>query len=269
MIIILIVAVLLILLYLLAIKGRIGKHDFKIFKDFHYAHRGLYSETVPENSMEAFNLALAHGYGIEFDLHLLKDGNLAVIHDSSLARTTGVNVNIEDLTTDELKNLTLNGTSETIPTFKQVLDLFDGKAPLIIELKSAKRNHRELVDEVCRQLKDYKGSYCLESFDPFCVYHLKKHYPEIIRGQLSENYFRANSKIPSFFKFLMTYNLINFLTKPDFIAYKFSDRKSNIGNKICQKLWKMQVVGWTVKDPEEHAQAIKENWISIFEGFMP
>ncbi len=268
MIIFIILAVL-VILYLLAIKGRSGKPELKLFRDFNYAHRGLHSDKVPENSMEAFTLALAHGYGIEFDLHLLKDGNLAVVHDSSLLRTAGANVKIEDLTTEELKGYRLEGTNETIPTFKQVLNLYQGKVPLIIELKSSNKNHGKLVDEVCRQLKDYKGAYCLESFDPFCVYHLKKHHPEIIRGQLSENFFKSQSPIPFFFKFLMTYNLINFLTKPDFIAYKFSDRKSNIGNKICQKLWKMQMVGWTIKDSKTHSQAQKEDWISIFEDFLP
>jgi len=269
LIIFLIIAVILLLLYLLAIKGQIGKHDFDIFKSFSYAHRGLHSDKVPENSMEAFTLALAHGYGIEFDVHLLKDGNLAVIHDSSLIRTAGIDVKIEDLTTEELKAYRLEETNETIPTFKQVLNLYQGKAPLIIELKSSNKNHGRLVDEVCRQLKDYKGAYCIESFDPFCVYHLKKHYPEIIRGQLSENFFKSKSPVPSIFKFLMTYNLINFLTKPDFIAYKFLDRKSNISNIICQKLWKMQMVGWTIKDSESHSEAQKDGWISIFEDFLP
>ena len=70
----------------------------RTFQKFAYAHRGLHNEAIPENSMAAFRAALDHGYGIELDVHLLKDGNLAVIHDHSLLRTTGVEVEVEDLT---------------------------------------------------------------------------------------------------------------------------------------------------------------------------
>ena len=54
-----------------------------------YAHRGLHDKEVgsPENSLAAFKEAVESGYGAELDVHLLKDGNLAVIHDSSLFRT--------------------------------------------------------------------------------------------------------------------------------------------------------------------------------------
>ena len=85
--------------------------------------------------MAAFRLAVENGYGMELDIHLLADGNLAVIHDASLKRTAGADVMIEDLTTEQLTEFHLEGTDQTIPTFRQVLDLVDGKVPLIIELK--------------------------------------------------------------------------------------------------------------------------------------
>jgi len=268
LIIFMIIAVILLLLYLLAIKGQIGKHDFDIFKSFSYAHRGLHSDKVPENSMEAFTLALAHGYGIEFDVHLLKDGNLAVIHDSSLIRTAGIDVKIEDLTTEELKAYRLEETNETIPTFKQVLNLYQGKAPLIIELKSSNKNHGRLVDEVCRQLKDYKGAYCIESFDPRCLLWLKKNRPDVCRGQLAQNFFKNPSGMGKMIDFVLTFMLANFLTRPDFIAYKFSDRK-NLSNVLCLKLWKLQGASWTLRNKAVYHEAIGEGLIPIFEKFEP
>ena len=189
MIIIAIIALLLFMLYIGCVGGRVGHPGLKNLRGWNYAHRGLHSEGVPENSMAAFRAALDHGYGIEFDLHLLRDGNLAIIHDASLKRTAGADVMIEDLTTEDLTSYHLEGTEETIPTFRQLLDLYAGKAPLIIELKPERGNHAALTETVCRMLEGYEGVYCLESFDPRCIAWLKKNRPELIRGQLSKNYF--------------------------------------------------------------------------------
>ena len=86
--------------YLFLIRGRSGHPGLQALQGWNYAHRGLHGNGVPENSMLAFRKALEHGYGIELDIHLMKDGNLAVIHDTSLLRTAGVDVNITDLTTE-------------------------------------------------------------------------------------------------------------------------------------------------------------------------
>ena len=125
--------IVLILLYIFALRCRKGHPGLEALKGWSYAHRGLHGEGVPENSMAAFKAALDGGFGIEFDVHLLADGNLAVIHDSLLNRTTGQAGRIEDLTTEQLKDYRLEGTEETIPTFAQLLELYDGKAPLIVE----------------------------------------------------------------------------------------------------------------------------------------
>lgn len=260
--------VILILLYLLALQGRTGHPLLEELRRWNYAHRGLHGNGLPENSMAAFRAALEGGYGIELDLHLLKDGNLAVIHDSLLKRTTGAAGRIEDLTTEELKNYHLEGTTETIPTFREVLELFGGKAPMIVELKPVGGNHAALAQEACRQLEGYTGSYCIESFDPRCLFWLKKHRPQIVRGQLSMNFFRNPQGQPLPIQAALTCHLLNFLSRPDFIAYKFADR-NRLGCFLCRRLWHIQGVSWTIRTPEDHAQARKEGWLSIFEGFRP
>ena len=222
----LIVVLQLVIIYLFAVRGRHDKKELENLKGFHYAHRGLHGKGLPENSMSAFKNALDNGYGIELDVHLLKDGNLAVIHDSSLKRTTGMKGYIEALTAEEIKNYFLGGTSQTIPSLKEVLDLFNGKAPMIIELKATRNNHKQLVKAVCDVLENYNGDYCIESFDPRCLMYLKKYRPDIIRGQLSQNFFKSNEKLSFVIKFLLTHNLLNFLSTPDFIAYKFNDRNN-------------------------------------------
>lgn len=256
-------------LYLFLIQCRKGHPGLENLRGWSYAHRGLHGNGVPENSMDAFKRAKEAGYGIEFDVHLLSDGNLAVIHDASLKRTAGVDVQIEDLTLEQLQDYCLEGTNEIIPTFQQVLDLYAGAAPLIIELKAERGNASALCNAVCKVLDHYVGAFCIESFDPRCVAWLKKNRPDLIRGQLAENYFASpKSKLPWYLKLVLSCHLMNFLTKPDFIAYRFSDRK-RIDNFLCRKFWGAQGVTWTIKSIQDHETAVEEGWIPIFEGFLP
>lgn len=257
-------------LYIFALRGRRGHKNLPEIRKWRYAHRGLHGNGIPENSMAAFREALDGGYGVELDVHLLKDGNLAVIHDSLLIRTTGAEGRIEDLTTEELTQYHLEGTNQTIPSFQEVLDLFAGKAPLVVELKAERGNHAALTEKACQMMDTYPGAYCIESFDPRCVLWLKKNRPDVMRGQLTENFFSKQSKgkIHWVLKFIMTQQLGNFLTLPDFVAYRFADRR-NLGNLIVRKIWRVHGVTWTVRSPEDHDVAEKEGWTTIFEGFRP
>ena len=266
MLIAIIIVALVIFLYLLSLHCRTGHKGLKALQGWKYAHRGLHDATRPENSMAAFRAALEGGYGIELDIHLLRDGNLAVIHDSSLKRTVGAEVKIEDLTAEDLEKYHLGGTDETIPAFSQVLQLFDGKAPLIVELKVADNNYAALAETACKLLEGYHGPYCIESFDPRCVYWLRKHRPEVVRGQLVENFLTVSSSVPWLLRFCMTHQLLNFLIRPDFVAYKFADRK-NLGNFLARKLWGVQGVSWTIRRKEDLETAEKEGYLPIFEGF--
>lgn len=265
---VIIIVLLIILGYLLALDGRRGHKGLEKLKKFHYAHRGLHGNGVPENSMQAFEKAKQNGYGIELDVHLLKDGTLAVFHDNTLDRVTGISGKVEDLTKGDLKNIHLEGTDETIPELCEVLTLYDGAAPLVIELKPVGGNHAELAKAVCDALDGYDGDYCIESFDPRCLYWLKNNRPEILRGQLSQNFFKANDKLALPLKIVMTTLVTNFLTKPDFVAFNFK-HKNGLPVKICEKLWGLAMVGWTIRDKNTHDKAINDGWLSIFEYFKP
>jgi len=254
--------------YILSTQGRTGHPGLEAFRGWHYAHRGLHDETRPENSMAAFRAALEAGYGIEFDLHLIKDGNLAVMHDSNLLRTTGVEGKITDLTTEDLCHYHLGGTEETIPTFSDVLRLFDGKAPLIIELKADGNNFKALVDVAVKAVEGYEGPYCMESFDPRVVFVLQRYYPHIIRGQLTEDYFSFDSPLPWALRWALKHQSLNFLTKPDFVAYNTKHRHT-FSNKLVRSFWGLQGVTWTVKDKADFDDAVADGWLPIFEGFTP
>lgn len=254
-------------LYVLSTQGRTGHPGLAALRGWNYAHRGLHDDEKPENSMAAFRAALENGYGIELDIHLMKDGNLAVIHDTSLKRTAGADVKITDLTTEDLANYRLEGTDETIPTFSDVLRLFAGKAPMIIELK-ADDNVTELVDAAVKAMEGYEGSYCMESFDPRCIHALKKKYPHIIRGQLTENFFNSESALPAPLKWVLKNQILNFTTMPDFVAYRYRDL-DEFSNKLVRKFWGVQGVTWTLKTQQELDDAVQKGWLPIFEGFKP
>jgi len=263
------IVIILILIFLFAIRCRGNHPGVEALKGWSYAHRGLYGSGVPENSMAAFRAALEGGYGIELDVHLLADGNLAVMHDSLLNRTTGQAGRIEDLTTGQLKDYRLEGTEETIPEFMDVLTLYNGKAPLIVELKPVDGNHAALTEATCKMLETYPGVYCLESFDPRCVAWLKKNRPQLIRGQLAYKYVGTRADMSDTLKFLLTHNLLNYMAVPDFIAYRYCDRNYSFTTALCRKLWKASAVSWTLKTKEEYDTAVAEGWIPIFEDFTP
>lgn len=107
------------------------------------AHRGS-SYEAPENTMLAFkNAVKATADYIELDVHETKDGEIVVIHDDNLKRTTGVNKKVYNMTYDEIKDLDAGsyfGDEEEfkkcrIPTLEEVMSYTKGKIKLNIEIK--------------------------------------------------------------------------------------------------------------------------------------
>ncbi len=270
-IIILIVLLALFLLWVLALRCRKKHPAWETLTKFRYAHRGLHNsaEGIPENSMVAFRLAAEQGYGIELDIHLTRDGRLAVIHDNSLLRTAGVDVKAKDLTAEELRQYRLEGTEETIPFLEDVLPLFEGKAPVIVELK-VESNSASLAEAACVVLDRFKVDYCIESFHPQPLMWLKKHRPEICRGQLSQNFLKDKdgTGLGKVVDWVMTNLLTSFLTTPDFIAYNHLHR-NNISLALSKFFWNAQEVSWTIRTPEDMAHCENKGSLSIFEQFIP
>lgn len=254
-------------LYVLAVGGRSGHPGLAALRSHVYAHRGLHNANRPENSLAAFRAAREKGYGIELDVHLLRDGTLAVFHDHTLLRMTGQDGKIEDLTADDLAHLQLNGSDQTVPTLDEVLKLFEGGAPIVVELKAA-GNHRALVHATMSVLKRYNVTYCIESFDPRCLWYLRRDFPDVIRGQLSQNFFKSDEKLSGVTKCMLTYLLTNFLTRPDFVAYNFEHRHE-LSVRLARKIWGVQGVVWTLTDATQHQTALSEGFLPIFEQYEP
>ena len=271
MILIPIIAVAIAALWVLALRTKRRRYGFYGLAEHHYAHRGLHDaqQGIPENSLAAFRRAVDYGYGAELDVHLSKDGRLVVMHDESLLRTAGVDRRICDCTAEELDACRLEGTEEPIPYLEQVLPIFAGKTPLVIELKTCGGNHAALTRRVCRLLRHYPSlDYCIESFDPRVLLWLRRNQPELIRGQLSCNFLKDRHDLGLPAAFCLTALLTNFLTAPHFIAYRFEDRKQP-SVLLCRKLWGVQGFNWTIRTAEDAEQALKEGNLIIFEHCRP
>lgn len=260
-------------LYLYTIMPRlVHKPDKKAFETHLFAHRGLHKNgtALPENSLPAIKKAADEGYGIEFDIQVTKDGVPVVFHDFTLHRMCGQKGRVCDYTLQELERFRLLDCGEKIPTFAEALRAVDGRVPLIIEMKV------EYLDlRVCRAanqlLREYKGVYCIESFNPLVLLWYRKNRPDVMRGQLSDGFvfqkeFRTPVKIAPglFIQFLCT----NFVTRPDFIAYNHM-YMDNLSRRLVRKLFKGKAAAWTVRSEEDLEKARHHFDVFIFDSFIP
>lgn len=219
------------------------------------AHRGLHdNKTMPENSLAAFRNAVEHGYGIELDVYLTDDGTLIVHHDPSLKRTCGIKLHPEKIDSSRLSEYRLMNTDEQIPRLADVLALVDGKVGLVIEIKTT-RKYRKTCEAVSEMLKDYKGEYWIESFDPRTVRWWHDNRPEIVVGQLYDVYPWQRA----YCRRLHTHEYI------DFIAAQCGIVTKPFFNKVRAARPEVVTVVWTVRTPEQLAHAEKEADNYIFE----
>ncbi len=258
-------AVILFAVWIWCVKGE--PRSLGVFETAHLAHRGLHDAHRPENSLSAFAAAFEHGYGAELDVHLTADGRLAVLHDRSLWRTVGIAADVTALTAEELRTFSLKGASEPIPFLEEVLALADKRVPLLIELKADSGNHAALCETVCRCLDSYDGPIALESFDPRCLWWLKRHRPDLLRGQLSQNFCRTKDAHP-LLRPLLTGMITNALTRPHFVAYRY-DHRGALPYRVCRHVWRTPTALWTIPDQGTFDTSLAEHAIPIFEGFEP
>lgn len=259
-----IVFAVLLFVYILTSPEEASKLRKSPFINRYYAHRGLYTkdQSIPENSMAAFKRAVEAGYGIELDIQLTRDNKVVVAHDDDTFRVCGEGGIIRDMTFEELSELRLFGTDEKIPFFWDVLEMIDGKVPLIIEFKPGGDKY-ELCKYAFEMLDAYEGDYCVESFDPAIVRWFRFFKPQLLRGQLSmpANHY-DKTKVPALARFFMSRCLFGMINKPNFIAYEVGPKPWTV--KFAEKRGALRVC-WTSHDPED----AKKNDIVIFEHYEP
>ena len=159
-----------------------------------FGHRGA-SGYAPENTLEAFALAMEMGAdGFELDVHLSKDGELIVIHDETVDRTTNGTGRIMDLTLDEIKQLDASNhipgyENVRIPTLGEVYDLVRNTTHMInVEIKTDNIFYPGLLQK-CLALeieKGMQGRIIYSSFNHYTMMELKQVSPHSKAGLLYE-----------------------------------------------------------------------------------
>lgn len=218
------------------------------------AHRGRWApgSERPENSLAAFDAAAAEGLAVELDAQLSSDGHVVVFHDYELDRMTGTSGKLAEKPLAELQTLGLLDGTETVPTLRQALETVDSRVPVFVEIKN-EGVVGALEDAVARELVAYDGPVAVMSFNPYSVARMAKAAPRIPRGQLSGSF--EGEDLASYEVFLLRNLMMNWTSKPDFIAYEIAELP-NAGTGL-QKLRGRPLLGWTAETIEERREAEK------------
>lgn len=253
-------------LYLFAVYPETSRRNqMDAYHGTMFSHRGYHciEKNIPENSISAFRAAISNGYGIELDVHLTKDKQVIVFHDDTLKRVCGLNKRPEKMTAAELRKYSLLGTTEHMPTLREVLKLVDGKVPLLIELKLPGRS-MTLCEQTYQLLKNYHGPYLIQSFNTLGLRWFYENAPHVLRGQLASNLTKSDKKPHWMFRFLSKHLMLNFWGRPDFISYKLADLPT-FNTSLLLKFFNTPFAVWTLKDSASLKEGIQHYDMQIFE----
>ena len=149
-------------------------------------HRGIFSK-YPENTLISFEAAIKLGVDlIEFDINVTADGELVVIHDSDISRTSDHEGFTRDYTLEQLKSFDFGSYFDskfigtTIPTLREVLTLVSKSPDLLINVEIKDMSH-EAVDKTIAMVREFGLSdrCVIACFDAEIIRYTKKTYPEI------------------------------------------------------------------------------------------
>jgi glycerophosphoryl diester phosphodiesterase len=209
-----------------------------------YAHRGA-SGDAPENTLAAFDLAVAQNAdGIELDVTLSNDGEVVVIHDDTVDRTTNGKGYVRDMTLSQLKELNA-GQGERLPTLDEVLKRFGDKIIINIELKRIKPLTGLLPIKVAALINQYqlRESVLVSSFSPRNLRNFRKHSKDVALGLLT---------LPRLAK-KWFWRWFDF----DALHPHHSDVTQTLVQEMHQK--NCQVNVWTVDEPDEITRLVTLN----------
>lgn len=236
------------------------------------AHRALHDVTDgrPENSRAAVKAALAAGYGIEIDVQLSADVQAMVFHDHSLERLAEAAGPVREREADALSQIPLRGGDEGIPKLPEILTLVAGKVPLLIEIKDQDgalgSNIGPLEYAVAAALAQYSGPVAVMSYNPHSTTRMATLAPNVPRGLVSETFDPDEwglsqsesdrlSRIPDYDS--STASFISHDCR-DLHNPRVAELKNSGADILC----------WTVRSPEQEAEARKIAQNITFEGYL-
>lgn len=212
------------------------------------AHRGA-AGYAPENTIAAFDkgLEMKADY-IEIDVQRSKDGQLVVIHDTTVDRTTDGTGKVGELTLEQLRSLDAGSfkgeqfAGERIPTFDEVLDRFHGKIGILIELK-APELYPGIEEAVAGELKErnldkpQNNKIIIQSFNFNSMKKMDALLPEVPIGVLTSSRLHITDLALEEFAAYADY----FNPSYGLVSKELVDKVHNLG---------MEIQSWTVRSPE-------------------
>ena len=170
--------------------AEMAREDLNWLTAIPFAHRGLYDATIgiPENTRASVKAAVESGFAIEIDAQLTVDGILIAFHDQNLNRLIGLDQIVNKMTWNDISEHVIKGSTETIPTVKDILGIIDGKVPLIIEIREKHGLGLQAVGAVIDALSGYSGNFAIMSSNPVICSVLRHIAPNIVRGSLRTQY---------------------------------------------------------------------------------
>ncbi|TRD11522.1 hypothetical protein FGU71_06390 [Erythrobacter insulae] len=224
-----------------------------------YAHRGLHSEGVPENSLAAAQAAIAAGMGIECDIQRSMDGKPIVLHDWDLKRLTGLTGATGSHSADQLQQLRYIGSDEGPVAFDDLLQIVAGRVPILIEIKSKPGyDVAPSCKAVAAELQSYHGDFAVMSFDPEVAIWFRAHAPEILAGLVMRE--DDIGYTPTEAERLAAFEA----AQPDFLAYHIEALPNDWVADL--RAAGLPILSWTVNSSETRLRALAQVDALISEG---
>lgn len=212
-------------------------------REWDYAHRGMHAESVPENSLAAFALAVENGLGIECDIQRSRDDHAMLLHDWELDRLTGVNGPTASHSAEELAQIAYLDTEHKIARLADMLAIVDGKVPILIEIKSKSGyDVARSCQAVAITMAGYPGPYAVMSFDPRVSAWFAKHAPQAVRGLVMREDAHGHTQQA------WQRHVALWAARPEFIAYHVAALPSAMVTDLRHR--GMPVLTWTVNSSE-------------------
>jgi len=238
------------------------------------AHRGLHNAAkgIVENTVPAFEAAIARSYGIECDLRPAGCATPMVFHDLALDRLTEGHGRLAAHDAPALKRLRYRAGSGGMIDFPDLLDLVAGRVPLLVEIKSEWDAPDALyLEAIARAAAAYRGPLGLMSFDPAVMTGIRALVPHVSRGIVSGAYEGDGwwrDRIAAERAFALSNFLESGPAAPDFYAYDVKALPTPV-TRFVREVLDLPLFTWTVRTAEERATAARWADAPIFEGYEP
>ena len=238
------------------------------------AHRALHDIGAgrPENSHAAVRAAIEAGYPIEIDIQISRDGQPMVFHDYRLERLTGGNGRVDEHTAEDLGRLTLRGGDEGVPTLTEILDIVAGQVPILVEIKDQDGELGDRVgpleQAVADSLADYAGDVAVMSFNPYAVACMAELAPHLPRGLTTEDFAAVDDwAVP-----LEERRRLSDLPDYERVGAVFisHNHRHLLSPRVAElKAEGAHILSWTIRSPDEEAEARRVADNVTFEGYLP